>query len=659
MNSLWLVFPAAILVLACGETSMHGSSGSPNGTNRKVVSEVLTTSDSSRPATEQTASGSATELTPAGIAIPGSAPKPASGSDTAISAGDSAGANGDSLSSGSVSSVQDAADGTGGPSCELILAASELASGEATVLKLSTSHRPTSITLDDVVWDGGATSITLLATHTFQAVVTSAAGEATCLATAEVRGAQAREAENLRCSIVASVNDISSGDTAELTVTVTGEAATIGINGSPINAAVSTLSVSPQRTEVFTATVGNATGQATCATIVNVRKAAAPTIPACKLSSSARELTAGSSAVLSLAIEGSANVTRIGGMNFAAEGGTLEVIPEVTTIYTAVVGNEAGASSCQVTVRVAAPDPNRVVRVPVAAPPTCRLSAPSTTVAKGTEVKLSMKIAGDHQSFELDGGAAIEKSVTVNATKTYAGKVTGIGGSSSCSLKIATIDAPTCTLSASNPTAKIGEKITLKVATTGTSTTVELDGQKASSKELVVTQKSQHFTASVSGSGGTGTCQLKVAAECPRKVTVYRFKFHSGQCDEYGEKHYHSLNRSEPGWISEEHPSNMFDLLADPAPGTAPLYRCKGTINWHLSKSPCSGGILLGHLYTSQPANMGTCFETKPLNQYKVGGISADFLATIDPSVQIFFGAEVCKSFWSFDRQLGFAIPTK
>lgn len=155
--------------------------------------------------------------------------------------------------------------------------------------------------------------------------------------------------------------------------------------------------------------------------------------------------------------------------------------------------------------------------------PTCTLSANPSTVNLGSSLVLSLITQGQVTGASIEGTDASfptgSKTITPSAVGTFTANatVTGPGGSNTCSASYTVKNdplppvKPTCTLTAQPDTIKLGETITLEMATNGQVTSASIDGTDVAfpmGKKLITPTAKGSFTANatVTGPGGTNSC---------------------------------------------------------------------------------------------------------------------------------------------------------
>lgn len=194
-------------------------------------------------------------------------------------------------------------------------------------------------------------------------------------------------------------------------------------------------------------------------TFTITQAAASQPVPSCTLSSSATEIKAGASATLTATCSPQATSYTWTNSSFATSAASGKVSPTKTTTYSVKGSNAAGSSNvASVTIAVSAATP----------PPTCTLTAASTSVVPGTPVKLSASCTPAATSYTWGhtgfATTATSGNVTPSTTTTYTvsgTNATGSGNVASATINVVLPPPPTCSLSASSNSIKNGASATL------------------------------------------------------------------------------------------------------------------------------------------------------------------------------------------------------
>jgi C1A family cysteine protease len=194
-------------------------------------------------------------------------------------------------------------------------------------------------------------------------------------------------------------------------------------------------------------------------TFTVTQAASSQPLPNCTLTSSATELKAGASATLTATCSPKATSYTWTNTGFAGNVAGGKVNPTKTTTYSVKGMNSAGTSNlASVTVTMAGNNP----------PPTCTLTASSTSVVPGTAVKLTTSCTPAATSWTWGNtgfaASAAGGNVTPTATTTYTvsgNNSVGSGKVASTTVTVVLPAPPRCSLTASSNSIKTGASATL------------------------------------------------------------------------------------------------------------------------------------------------------------------------------------------------------
>lgn len=153
-------------------------------------------------------------------------------------------------------------------------------------------------------------------------------------------------------------------------------------------------------------------------------------------------------------------------------------------------------------------------------PPTCSLSATQTSVTAGTPVTLSWT-AGNATAGSITAIGSVSPSfgsrvVNPQVTTTYIGTFTGQGGSITCQTTVVVQPKtpPTCSLIATPGAINRGDTASLSWSTSGDVTSMHITNvgsvSASGGSRVVSPTVSTTYVATVSGPGGSATCQAPV-----------------------------------------------------------------------------------------------------------------------------------------------------
>lgn len=163
-------------------------------------------------------------------------------------------------------------------------------------------------------------------------------------------------------------------------------------------------------------------------------------------------------------------------------------------------------------------------------PPTCTLATTRTNVTAGTPVTISWT-ASKATSGNITNIGSVSpnfgsRSVTPQVTTTYTGTFSGQGGSTTCQTTVVVQPKapPTCSLIASPGSINQGDSASLNWTTTGDATSMTITNignvNTGNGSRTVTPGSSTTYVGTVSGQGGTATCQATVlVASNPLPVT--------------------------------------------------------------------------------------------------------------------------------------------
>ncbi len=155
--------------------------------------------------------------------------------------------------------------------------------------------------------------------------------------------------------------------------------------------------------------------------------------------------------------------------------------------------------------------------------PTCQLAASPSTINKGQSITFTMNVLGEVTSADIGGVAVTAPNWAMTTTPpnagnfTQTGKVTGPGGSNTCTAAYEvkgdpTPTNPTCEIAANPSQIKIGNSTLLTLKAKGNVTQAAINGMNVSFPEGSLSVQGtikgqQQATGFVAGPGGVGTCQ--------------------------------------------------------------------------------------------------------------------------------------------------------
>ena len=164
---------------------------------------------------------------------------------------------------------------------------------------------------------------------------------------------------------------------------------------------------------------------------------AGPTVQlaTCSVTVDKTTVQSGQSVAVTLNVQGQADSATLNGQVVAANGATINITPSASTTINGSVSNAAGNSNCT--------SPQITVTPPPQNAPTCSLASSAQGVVPGDNVTLTITVVSGSATSAMING----QSVTLNsgvgtatvapiATTTYSGSVTGLSGTSSCSVQV-------------------------------------------------------------------------------------------------------------------------------------------------------------------------------------------------------------------------------
>ena len=247
-------------------------------------------------------------------------------------------------------------------------------------------------------------------------------------------------------------------------------------------------------------------------------------MPTITVAASPSSISAGGSAILSVAATNATSVTVTGtdgsSYTFPSSGGTQTVKPTINTTYTATATGKGGTVTATTAVAVTAgatPAPT----VTLATNPTSISAGSSSVLTVAATNSTSVTVTGtDGSSYTLQPAGGTQ-TVTPAATTTYTATATGSGGSATATASVtvvpASAPAATVTISANPAAIASGGSSALTVsASNATSVTVKgTDGsvytlQPTGGTQTVTPAATTTYTATAIGPGGSGTATATV-----------------------------------------------------------------------------------------------------------------------------------------------------
>ncbi len=390
------------------------------------------------------------------------------------------------------------------PTCTLSASPSSITTGGASTLNWGTTNA-TSVTIDQGVGSVGTFGSRTVApaqTTNYTLTATGAGGTVRCYTSVTVN----QPPQPPTCTLNANPTSITTGGASTLSWT-TSNATSVSINqGIGAVSPGGSMNVTPWGTTTYTLTATGNGGSVNCQTTITVNQPPQP--PTCTLSASPTSVLAGNSATLSWSTTNANSVT-ISTLGSVSLGGSVLVSPSQTTTYGLTATGANGTVNCQATVTVVQPNP-----------PICTLNASPNNIQQGGSSNLSWTTSGA-TSFSVDQGIGNVQSVQGGSigvwpsqTTTYTGTAVGPGGVAHCSTTVVvTIVPPTpsCTLTASPNSIQQGGSSTITWtsvnATSGSLSGVGSISPVSGGSTVVSPGASSTYTLTVSGAGGTATCQ--------------------------------------------------------------------------------------------------------------------------------------------------------
>ena len=247
-------------------------------------------------------------------------------------------------------------------------------------------------------------------------------------------------------------------------------------------------------------------------------------MPTITVAASPSSISAGGSAILSVAATNATSVTVTGtdgsSYTFPSSGGTQTVKPTINTTYTATATGTGGTVTATTAVAVTAgatPAPT----VTLAANPTSISAGSSSVLTVAATNSTSVTVTGtDGSSYTLQPAGGTQ-TVTPAATTTYTATATGSGGSATATASVTVVpaSAPAATVTISANPASIasgGSSVLTVSASNATSVTVKgTDGssytlQPTGGTQTVTPSATTTYTATATGPGGSGTATATV-----------------------------------------------------------------------------------------------------------------------------------------------------
>ncbi len=246
----------------------------------------------------------------------------------------------------------------------------------------------------------------------------------------------------------------------------------------------------------------------------------------CSLVAASSKITKGQSVRIFIATDGEISSATINNSVVSdLAGKAIFFTPTQTTKYEAVILNKDNhKATCETEVEVVDPvtQPNPL--------PLCTVSASKAEVNEGDTVRINMT-STDATSVILHdttlAGPSGFKEFTPALSTTYEGKVSGLGGTNSCSVAVKVIPKPkptaaTCTLTASSNPVDRSSSLAISLKTTN-ATSATLEGEPiavGTTTKHYALNANKTFNATVLGDGGNGTCSLAVTVVDPPPPVV-------------------------------------------------------------------------------------------------------------------------------------------
>jgi hypothetical protein len=254
---------------------------------------------------------------------------------------------------------------------------------------------------------------------------------------------------------------------------------------------------------------------------VNVYTPPPAAAPVCSITSSPSTVSVGSGSVISWSST-SATSTSISSIGAVALSGSYGVAPTSTMTYVMTVSGAGGMATCQTTVTVTS--------VTNTYAPSCTLDASQSSIQQGQSTSLYFNSTNaTSATLTSFGTVATSGSQTVSpqSTTNYVLTVTGVGASATCTKTIGVTsapiyvpptytDAPYCSIYANQNNVQQGGNVTLTFTSTNAYTaSIDAVGTVQTNGSYTVgnINGTRTFVMTVTGSGGTRTCQTTVYAQ--------------------------------------------------------------------------------------------------------------------------------------------------
>jgi outer membrane protein OmpA-like peptidoglycan-associated protein len=145
------------------------------------------------------------------------------------------------------------------------------------------------------------------------------------------------------CELTADKEKIDLGESASLSLTVSGYVKSAVLDGTEMAATGGTKTVTPTSTTTYSATITGAMQTSTCSVTVQVIP---PPPPTCELTADKGKIEPGESVTLTMTTSGKATSAVLDGTEMAPAGGTKIVEPAAATNFTAKVVGPGGSNTC-------------------------------------------------------------------------------------------------------------------------------------------------------------------------------------------------------------------------------------------------------------------------------------------------------------------------
>jgi RHS repeat-associated protein len=267
------------------------------------------------------------------------------------------------------------------------------------------------------------------------------------------------------------------------------------------------MTITPDRTTIYTITAANNKGSSVAQAMVTVNL---PEVTA-SLNVEPSSILAGSSATLSWQTEHANSVSIDPGIGPVDANGSMTVFPTETTTYTLTATGPGGTSTSSTTLAITCLEP------------TVTLSASPASVMIGSSATLTWQsMNGDTATLDQGiGPVPVQGSITVSPpeTTTYTVTVTGPGGTATASAEVRVVyPTPTVSISAEPATILAGEFATLSWQSThGQQVVIDNGiGSVGTSGSITVSPtQTMTYTIMASGLGGTATDTATVTVVHP------------------------------------------------------------------------------------------------------------------------------------------------